>query len=82
MRWIYLYDPDRHHIIECYEVTAESELNCEVIKLHLLVKCRFPWGVFDSLEDDADEISGYQKGKFNIGTPRTRAMEGHFHRPR
>jgi hypothetical protein len=57
MRCIYIYDPDRQHIIEGYDVTAESEFNCEILKLHLLVKCRFPWGVFDSLEDDLEETS-------------------------
>jgi hypothetical protein len=50
MRHIYIYDPEKMRIVEAQDVTNASEADCERIRLDMLMRCKFPCDVVDSLE--------------------------------
>jgi hypothetical protein len=49
-RRIYLYDPQSSQIIEDYDVTYQPDGQCELLKVRLLARCKYPCEVIDTLE--------------------------------
>jgi len=72
MRLIYMHNNVTGAVIESHDVTDQTEVHCELLKLEMLARCHCPCDVFDSCEDG---MPSDRKNRSRIGASASRSIE-------